>query len=221
MTRFVRSLTFGLVLAGLPAFGATLLASHEAEASVSIAVQFDELVERSKAVAVLVPIEQRAAWEGRSIITYTRMHVEDGIAGVAETGKEIWVASRGGVIGDLAQQVDGEPIFRVGRPALAFLREDIVDSKPVPASGLFIVTARAQGMFPVVQDAVKEGAPDDVKLKKRRLVASTSVGMLLPPKAKVPVALKALARDVLDEKSFDDARVTITSAWRRIHEKKP
>src|SRR5262245_10410221 len=103
----VRILSMGLMVWLGPA--APLFSVRPAAASVSIAVTFDELVSRSKAVATVTPIEQRAAWEGRAIITYTRVHVDDGIAGDATTGSEVWIASRGGTIGNIGQIVDGEP----------------------------------------------------------------------------------------------------------------
>jgi hypothetical protein len=111
------------------------------------------------------------------------------------------------VIGDIGQVVDGEPVFRVGRPSLAFLREDIVDEKPVPASGIFIVTARAQGVFPVIKESEK----------RRRLISSAGVGKLFSPTAKAPMVVKPLAREVLEEKDLDEAREKIAAAWKRIH----
>lgn len=195
---------------GTVALGAAVSVSGQASASVSIAVQFDELVERSKAVAVIVPIEQRSVWEGRSIITYTRVQIDDGIAGDATSGREVWVVTRGGVVGEIAQHVDGEPVLRVGRPSLAFLREDIIGDKAAQASGVYIVTARAQGIFPIVTESDK----------RKKLVSSAALGMLYPPRAKVPMVQKALAREVLEDKSVDEARESIRSAWRRIHVKR-
>jgi hypothetical protein len=200
MKRFAAALAVALGLAAVPA-----------DASVSIAVQFDELVTRSKAVAALVPVEQRSVWEGKFIITYTRMHVDDAIAGDVENGKDVWVASRGGSIGDIGQSVDGEPVFHVGYPVVAFLREDIMDDKSVPASGVFVVTGRAQGTFPIMMAELD---------KRKKLVSSVHVGLLLPPQAKIPIAPKALAREVLEDKPLDEARATIAAAWKRLHEQK-
>jgi hypothetical protein len=209
MIGFARHLVLRLALAATvlaPAFVAP-----PAEASVSIAVQFDELVEKSKAVAVEVPIEQRSVWEGRFIITYTKVHVDDGIAGAAESGKEVWIVSRGGSVGNIGQSVDGEPVFHVGHPSLAFLREDILDDKAAAASGIFVVTARAQGLFPIVETEV---AP---RRTERRILSSPAVGVLLPPRARVPAITKPLAHDILHDKSLDEARGTIVDAWRRLH----
>src|SRR6185369_16256516 len=86
------------------------------------------------------------------------------IAGELGVGAETWVASAGGIVGDVGQTVDGEPPLHVGVPALLFLRPD-------RSPGIHIVTARAQGYFSVRVDA------DRV----RRFRASNSVGMLLPP----------------------------------------
>lgn len=204
-----RRLLLGLALSAV--VSAPSLVAPRAEASVSVAVQFDELVQKSKAVAVVVPVEQRSTWEGRYIITYTKVHIDDGIAGNAESGKEVWVVTRGGTVGNIGQHVDGEPVLRVGHPSLAFLREDIVDDKAAAASGVFVVTARAQGLFPIVETEI---AP---KKMQRRLVSSAAVGMLMPPLQRIPTVVKPLAQQILHDKTFDEARSTIRDAWRRIH----
>ncbi|MFO0671441.1 MAG: hypothetical protein U0235_17720 [Polyangiaceae bacterium] len=209
MNRIAR--TFAL-LATLALGGiAPTLVAPPAAASVSVAVQFEELVQRSKAVAVVVPMDQRSVWEGRYIMTYTKVRVEDGIAG-AETGKEVWIVSRGGTVGNIGQAVDGEPTFTVGHPTLAFLREDVMDDKAVFASGVFIVTARAQGQFPIVEDDTKE--------RKKRIVSHAGVGLLLPPVARIPAVVKPLAREVLEGKTLDEARATISDTWRKLHVEK-
>jgi hypothetical protein len=180
-----------------------LLVTASAAASVSIAVSFDDLVSRSTAVAVVVPVEQRSVWEGRHIITYTRAHVDDAVAGAADNGADVWIATRGGAIGDIGQVVDGEPVLRVGRPALVFLREDILDDKPAPASGVFVVTARAQGFFPIE--------------KEKRLASSVTAGLLLPPIVRVPMVAKPLAREFLHDKPLAEGRAAIVAAWERLH----
>lgn len=207
--RFLRTIAFRALLAGAAAAPAALVASH-AHASVAVAVQFEELVQRSKSVAVITPVEQRSVWEGRYIITYTKVHIEDGIAGDLATGNDVWIATRGGTVGNIGQSVDGEPVFFVGYSSVAFLREDVIDQDAKTPSGIFLVTSRAQGLFPISED-------ETTPLRAKKLRVSPAMGALYPPVAKVPMAQKALAREVLDGKSFAEARTTIAQTWQRLH----
>ncbi|MDF2694907.1 MAG: hypothetical protein K0S65_3290, partial [Labilithrix sp.] len=96
--------------------------------------------------------------------------------------------------------------------------------------GVYEVAARAQGQYPVTVDATT---------KQRRLVRSTAVGMLLPPKAPQPATLPAagaaqpqnmstssaltdaakirLAQEVMHDKPFDDVAREIATTWKRLH----
>lgn len=210
MTRFARTWVLRSVLAlGVAAPALGLVDAPPAQASVSVAVQFDELLQKSKAVAVIVPVEQRSVWEGRFIITYTKVHVDDGIAGDVQTGKDVWVVTRGGTVGNIGQSVDGEPVFHVGHPTLAFLREDIIDDKAVAASGIYVVTGRAQGQYSIVGEEGRE--------TKKRIMSHPAAGLLLPPKAAIPAAPKPLAREILEGKTLDEARAVIVEGWRKLH----
>jgi hypothetical protein len=186
-----------------PALG--LVREPVAHASVSIAVTFDALVRESSSVAVVTPVEQKAVWEGGRIYTYTRVHADTPVAGEALAGGEAWVRTLGGVVGDLGQMVDGEPVLTVGRPSLLFLRP----GNP----GTLEVTARAQGQFPVTLDETR--AP--------RLMRSGAAGALLPPRTAVaagPLAPAPLAREVLHGKPLDEGLRDIAAAFRRLHASK-
>ena len=207
---------------GVPA--AAVLVPSDASASVSIAVAFDNLVKDADAVAVITPGEQTSVWEDGRIYTYTKVRVEQGVAGDLGAGADGYVRTMGGVVGKIGQLVDGEPVLVKEKSSLLFLRK-------FKAGGVYEVSARAQGQYPVVIDE---------KTKQKRLIRSMSVGMLLPPKAANPAtqgppvsgsvqpqsgsaaamteSVKIrLAQDVMHDKPFDEVAREITVAWKRLH----
>jgi hypothetical protein len=229
--RLLRTFAFPLCLALAPLAAATV--SSDANASVMIAVPFDSLVKDADAVAVIAPQESKSVWEDGRIYTYTRVKIEQPVAGDASTqgGGDVWIRTMGGVVGKVGQLVDGEPVFAANKPNLLFLRK-------FKAGGTWEVSARAQGQYPVVVDELS---------KKRRIIRSANVGMLLPPKrlqqdsaaagvgtpgpiapqsadgqkpagdAVADVSKIRLAGDVLHDKPLDEAAKEIASAWKRLH----
>jgi hypothetical protein len=202
-------------LLGLAAAFAPITPEHDANASVSVAVIFDDLVQYADAVAVATPVEENTVWENGRIYTYTRVHVDTGIAGELGTGSQAWVRTMGGIVGHIGQSVEGEAVFTVGRPSIVFLRHGV--------PGSFEVTGRAQGQYPVYLDDAT---------KQLRVMRSSAVGALFPPKAKpstteeklnpqsVQTAPPILARDVLHLKPVDQASRLIAEAFKRLHASK-
>ena len=190
--------------------GALAPAAREASASVSIAVTFDGLLRETSAAVLVTPSEQRAVWENERIYTYTRVHVDRGIAGELATGGDAWVRTMGGIVGKIGHAVDGEAVLTVGRPCLLFLH-------PGPV-GAFEVTARAQGQFPLVADANAANATAAI-----RVIRSGAVGALLPPKTPAqrpaPLALQPLAADVIHGRLVDDVARDVSAAWASAHAK--
>lgn len=196
---------------------ASTFVSTDADASIMIAVTWDALLKDASAVAVVTPVEATSVWENGRIYTYTRVHVDNGVAGELGTGAETYVRTLGGVVGKIGQLVDGEPVLTMGRPNLLFLHAG-------PA-GSMEVSARAQGQFPVTLD----------ENKKERLARSSAVGLLLPPKpgldmksgvstqsvtgAAASATPVVLAQDVLHGKPLDEALRDTAAAWKRAHGK--
>jgi hypothetical protein len=229
--KLLRTFAFPLCLALAPLAAATV--SSDANASVMIAVPFDSLVKDADAVAIIAPLESKSVWEDGRIYTYTRVKVEQGVAGDTSSngGSDVWVRTMGGVVGKVGQLVDGEPVFTPNKSNLVFLRK-------FKAGGTWEVSARAQGQYPVIVDELS---------KKRRIVRSANVGVLLPPKRLQqdsaaagavqpgPVAPQSadgqkpageviadiskirLAGDVLHDKPLDEATKEIASTWKRLH----
>lgn len=196
---------------------------QRADASVSVALIFDDLVKHTTAVGVMKPVEKHSVWEGGRIVTYTRVRVENGIEGELGTGAETWVATLGGTVGEIGQIVDGEPNLEVGTPALLFLRRDA-------SPGTFIVTGRAQGQYDLVPKR-------DMGTVVRH---SNAVGALVLPKTPVIKELPKgspalgpqsagtasiqdqttkpiLAGAVLDNRRLDDVVRDVSKAWKRLH----
>lgn len=207
------------------AFFAALVAvaaasTTDASASVSIAIPFDNLVKDADMVAVVTAGEPSSVWEDGRIYTYTKIKVDQGVAGEIGAGAEGTVRTMGGVVGKIGQMVDGEPVFVSGKSSLLFLHK-------LKGASTFEVSARAQGQYAVVTDEAK---------KTRRLVKSAHAGLLLPPRSqpvenasgvqtqslasgdtsvsKLPVRL---AQEVIHDRLVDDATREIAAAWRRLH----
>jgi hypothetical protein len=184
-------------------------AAHDASASVSIAVPFDTLVATSTAAVLATPVTQTSRWESGRIFTYTDVHIDQRVAGEA-LADEVSVRTMGGDVGTIGQIVEGEAVLTVGRPSLLFLRPGM----PVPgeaATGLvsqaptYVVTARAQGQFPVVVDA-----NGDVRVRR-----SSGVGATMAPRGSAAAML--LASDALHGAKVRDATDAITRVWSRVH----
>jgi hypothetical protein len=212
------------LLAGASAFG--VLVPSDAQASVSIAVGFDALVKDADAVGVVTPVESKTVWEEGRIYTYTRVKVDQGVAGELGTGAEGWIRTMGGVVGKIGQLVDGEPVLTTSKPSLLFMRK-------FKTSGTWEVSARAQGQYPiVVDDSIKDTA------KARRVIRSNAVGVLLPPKSPTEaVPTKSgetttgpttgptaealpkarLAGEVLHDRPLEDVTREIAAAWKKLH----
>ncbi|MBX3217851.1 MAG: hypothetical protein KF850_37945 [Labilithrix sp.] len=212
-----------LVTLALALPASAVLVPSDASASVSIAVAFDVLVKDADAVAVVTPGEQTSVWEDGRIYTYTKVKVDRGVAGDIGAGADGWVRTMGGVVGKVGQLVDGEPVFVKDTASLVFVRK-------FKAGGVYEVSARAQGQYPLKLDEAT---------KQKRLIRSTAVGMLLPPKplvaaADAPAASGAakpqsasvvvtdaaktrLAQDVLHDRALDDVAREIATTWTRLH----
>lgn len=211
--------------AAVLAAAATVLVPSDASASVSIAITFDSLCQQADSVVAVTPGEATSNWEDGRIFTYTKVHVDQGVAGELAAGQDTYVRTMGGVVGRIGQMVDGEAVFQKDKPSLLFLRK--------MKTGSYEVTARGQGQYPILVDE---------KTKARTLSRSFAAGVLLPPHEKTaeqqaqasgvqtqsiaPVenapatnakTLLRLATDVLHQRPFDDGIKEINTNWKRLH----
>jgi hypothetical protein len=192
----------GAVIVGVCLAEAGITPVRDAKASVSIAVSWDALLGASTAAAIVSPAESHAVWEGGRIYTYTRVHVDRSIAGDLSTGSDTWIRTRGGTVGHVGQQVEGEASLAVGS-SLVFLRP------AATSSSSYEVTARAQGQFPVT-------AADDPSAPAH-VAPSRGCGMLVPRAIPTPQLPAKLASEVLANRTVDDAAGAIAAAWSSAH----
>jgi len=179
-------------------------AVREGRASVSIAIQLEELARNSTAAAIVRPVEHRAVWENGRIFSYTRVQVEEVVAG--NLAAEIWVRTMGGAVGTTGQLVEGEAVLELGQRAMLFLKPQL-DEMARPVTGNFEVTARAQGHFLIAIDENKEP----------RLVSSRALGALVAPSLR-PLArpIGPFAVEALHGRSVVDATRQIAELWRSV-----
>ncbi|AKT41023.1 hypothetical protein [Chondromyces crocatus] len=195
--------TFGLALAlALPAalgMGPASLSPGVAEASVSVAITLEELVESSACVVVATAHEQRSQWEElggkRRIVTYTRLTVGQLVTG--KPAKELWVRTLGGVVDGVGQLVSGEATLAPGAESLVFLHEI--------SGGTMVVSAMAQGHFPV------QRTPN----QPARLTPSQDTGKVL-----ARTGPSIAARELLVGQTLGDAVQAIQRVRRAIDEKR-
>jgi hypothetical protein len=159
-----------------------LTLSPGADASASRLITLEQLVERSTYVVVATAGERSCVWEdlpsGRRIVTYTRVAVERAVAGAPVT--ELRVRTLGGVVEHLGQAVPGEAQLPQGSRSLLFLAN---------VSGVVVVTAMAQGRYPIVAD--EKGTP--------RLTASPDAGLLVPRPGPIVSAQERLIGGTLED----------------------
>ncbi|MBX3188263.1 MAG: hypothetical protein KF819_14680 [Labilithrix sp.] len=216
--KLVRLSVLAAALAAVPA--TAVMVPSDAKASVSIAVGFDALVRDADAVSVVTPLEAKSVWEDGRIYTYTKVRIDQGVAGELGTGADGWVRTMGGVVGKIGQLVDGEPVLTTGKPSLLFLRK--------LRAGGYEVSARAQGQYPVITD-------ENAKVKK--VIRSANVGVLFPPKVKAEVpkdgvtpggsqsvdpriaqsANIRLAGEALHDRPLDEVVREVAASWKRLH----
>jgi hypothetical protein len=185
------------VIASVGTFGVDLacpdLAVSEAHATTSVTYTLDELVDLSRTVAVVEPVERSSRWEkvgeSKRIVTYTKLVVHEHISGAKVD--EVWVRTLGGKVGKVGQHVAGEASFALGERAVVFL---------APAGDATVITGMAQGHYPLVE---KDGVV--------RLKSSPDTGRLLDKRGP-----RESARERLVGKKLEEASSSIRTAAKAL-----
>jgi hypothetical protein len=176
-----------VVIAGLLALAPATLAS------VVRPQTLENLVDRAQVVVVCTPAESKSVWEGGRIVTYTRVDVQETVAG--QGAASVWVRTLGGEVGEFGQRVDGEATLEAGKPTLLFLEST--------GAGAYVVAARAQGQF------FLEARPAG-----RILRPHPSMGAFM---TKGPRDVVLPAADRLKARALEDAARDIRSRWEKSH----
>jgi hypothetical protein len=133
----------------LAALSSTLFVSRNARASVARALSLGELLYKSSHVLVGAATDAYGTWENignrKCIVTYSNFRVEQPLDGRQPPGSEITIRTLGGVVGDLGQRFFGEAMVALHERATVFVHD--------PAPGLYVVTAMAQGHYPLQPDS--------------------------------------------------------------------
>ena len=122
------------------------LASNRSFATLMRGLSLRELVRQSHHVLSLSALESRCRYlvigGRRSIVTETRVRIEDVLAGAVPSDGQLVVRTLGGVLDGVGELVHGQAEFSLGAPCVAFLT--------LGEDGSFWVTGMAQGHFPIV-----------------------------------------------------------------------
>lgn len=134
-------------LAGVGTVAAGAMLPGSALGGVARGLLLEQLVQRSVHIFRGRPLEAHSEWarfgEQRRIVTYTRVRVDEPLAGGDEP--ELLIRTLGGTVGKLGQVVHGEAELLVGEDCLAF-------AMPFK-DGVLGVTGMAQGHYPLASDA--------------------------------------------------------------------
>jgi hypothetical protein len=128
-----------------------------ARATLARGLSLEELAHASDNALVGTVLDAHCSWavvaRQRSIVTDTRMRVEEVLAKRNPDSSEVLVRTLGGAIGRMGERVDGQPRFSVGERAVVFLL--------TPTEGSRFVAGWAQGHYPLRADArgVRKLAP--------------------------------------------------------------
>jgi hypothetical protein len=176
---------------------AVFLALHtdDAAASLDVGASVADLARWSSAVAVVTALDSNSVWEGTRIVTYSRVRVDELVAGRIATA-EPTVKTFGGAVGTIAQVVGGEAELAPGTRWMLFLRES--------PDGTSSITARAQGQFAMTEKTASQWV----------LAPSPHLGHLVDPRG-VPAQRTAVA--ALQGLSLESAEQAILVAWGETH----
>jgi hypothetical protein len=133
----------------LASAGSAMLLSRGAEASVARALSLGELLYKSRHVLIGTAVDSQANWEEigkrRCIVTYSVFRVEEPLDGREPPGSEITIRTLGGSVGNIGQTFYGEAVVALQERATVFVHDT--------APGLYVVTAMAQGHYPMLPDS--------------------------------------------------------------------
>ncbi len=177
----------------LGAVGASLpVGAGRANAGTFRAVSVEQLARTSRTCVVARALQSESRWVAlggkRRIVTDTRIAVEERIAGDLDDA-EIIVRTLGGQVGDIGQIAHGEAVLTRKSSGLTFL------SQWPGLSGVFRVTAMAQGHYPIAERG-----------GERRVLSSPRLGKLVGTDA-------SSATTRLNQRVLPTARTMIQKAW--------
>ena len=181
-----------------------LVLPREAQASVAIAVSLEDLARASSVIARVTAVDRESAWEDGRIVTYSRVRVDDVIAGATpSSARELRIRTLGGSVGEVGQLVEGEPLLVPSESSIVFLT-----ARPSGA-GLpvaLVVVGRAQGQLIVRRD-----------VHGREIVRIGAVGELVERRIHPPLRPNGRRIAELDGAALESVSVDAKRAWEAGH----
>lgn len=141
----------------------TLLLASPAQATTLMALEFDQLEQRSDLI-VRGHVEQTESfWDGRLIVTETTIVVDECLSG--ECGTTHVVRQVGGQVDDLSMAVAGLRTFEPGDELVLFLHH-------VAERDFLVTTGQCQGIFQLEFEALSRNLADVILVTEAGLVES-------------------------------------------------
>jgi hypothetical protein len=113
------------ILRGFAAAAAAGVLSRTALASLAKGLTLEQLLGASASAVVVVPLAAACSWGEfggrRSIVTDTRVRVEEVLAKAVPRDTELLVRTLGGTVGRVGERVEGQAALRRGEPCVLFL----------------------------------------------------------------------------------------------------
>lgn len=198
------SLVLSLVLlAAVPAATST----REAQASVAVAASIEDLARVSSVIARVTSLDRESSWEGGRIVTYSRVRVDDVVAGATPAAaRELRVRTLGGQVGNVAQTVEGEAVLVPGASSVLFLAPRALATTSTTPTGEVVVMGRAQGQLLVRRD-----------VHGREVVRLGAMGELVARAIHPPLRDTGRRIADLDGAALQTVAIAAKSAWEASH----
>lgn len=145
---------YGLRTVGVTVLTILLLISNAAAALSQECGDRDFIINTSSHIVegTVEKVESKWSEGNTSIYTYTNISIEKYVKGVPISGNNVQIRTYGGVIGDVVQWGEDEPVFREGKKVRVYLQE---------INGEFSVVCAEFGVEEIFTDDITGVSPDE------------------------------------------------------------
>jgi hypothetical protein len=145
---------YGLRIVGVTVLTILLLISNAAAVLSQECGDRDFIINTSSHIVegTVEKVESKWSEGNTSIYTYTNISIEKYVKGVPISGNKVQIRTYGGVIGDVVQWGEDEPVFREGKKVRLYLQEN---------NGEFSVVCAEFGVEEIFTDDITGISPDE------------------------------------------------------------
>lgn len=145
---------YGLRIVGVTVLTISLLINNAAAALSQECGDRDFIINTSSHIVegTVEKVESKWSEGNTSIYTYTNISIEKYVKGVPISGNKVQIRTYGGVIGDVVQWGEDEPVFREGKRVRVYLQE---------INGDFSVVCAEFGVEEIFTDDITGVSPDE------------------------------------------------------------